>query len=79
MLIGACIQGWRLARKQSIELLSSAADLPHDLLEQIEADQTDPTVGTIEALARALRVPPSWLFDDPEILSTLFNGCLRRR
>ena len=73
MLIGACIQGWRLARKQSIELLSSTADLPHDLLEQIEADQTDPTAGTIEALARALRVPPSWLFDDPRSFEYLFT------
>lgn len=73
MLIGACIQGWRLVRKQSIESLSSAAGLPHDLLKQIEANQTDPTTGTIEALARAFRVPPSWLFDHPGSFEYLFR------
>ncbi|MBH0210075.1 MAG: helix-turn-helix transcriptional regulator [Nitrospira sp.] len=73
MLIGTCIQGWRLARKQSIESLSNAAGLPSDFLEQIEAGQTDPTAGTIEALARALRIQPSWLFDHPRSFEYLFT------
>lgn len=73
MLIGTCIQGWRLARNQSIESLSSEAGLPVDFLEQIEADQADPTAGTMEALARALRIPPSWLFDHPRSFEYLFT------
>jgi transcriptional regulator with XRE-family HTH domain len=73
MSIGPCIQNWRLAKKQSMESLSDAAGIPHTLLEQIESGQTDPTTGTIEALAGALRIPPSWLFDDPRSFDYLFT------
>jgi transcriptional regulator with XRE-family HTH domain len=73
MSIGLFIQGWRLTRNQSIESLSDAAGIPTTLLEQIEADQVDPTTGTIEALASALRVPPSWLFDNPRSFECLFT------
>ena len=73
MLIGTCIQEWRLARKQSVESLASLAGLSNDFLEQIEAGQTDPTAGTVEALARALRIPPSWLFDHPRSFEYLFT------
>jgi transcriptional regulator with XRE-family HTH domain len=73
MPIGPCIQGWRLERKLSIESLSVAAGIPSSLLEQIEADQADPTTCTIEALACALRVPPSWLFDSPRSFEYLFT------
>jgi transcriptional regulator with XRE-family HTH domain len=73
MSIGLFIQGWRLSRNQSIESLSDAAGIHATLLEQIEGDQTDPTIGTIEALASALRVPPSWLFDTPQSFKYLFT------
>lgn len=73
MSIGQFIQGWRLSRDQSIESLSDAAGIPTKLLEQIEADQTDPAIGTIEALASALRIPPSWLFDTPQSFKCLFT------
>lgn len=73
MSIGLFIQGWRLSRNQSIESLSDAAGIPATLLEQIEGDQTDPTIGTIEALASALRIPPSWLFDTPQSFKYLFT------
>ncbi|MDH4153493.1 MAG: helix-turn-helix domain-containing protein [Nitrospira sp.] len=73
MLIGVYIQSWRLERKQSIESLSSAASLSRDFLEQIETGQIDPTASTIEALARVLRVPPSWLFDHPRSFEYLFT------
>jgi transcriptional regulator with XRE-family HTH domain len=65
MSIGLFIQGWRLYKNQSIESLSDATSISTALLEQIEADQTDPTTAMIEALASALGVPPSWLFDNP--------------
>ena len=73
MSIGPCIQGWRLARKHSVESLSNIAGVPRLLLEEIESGQTDPTAGTIEALAGALRVPPSWLYDDPQTFESLFT------
>jgi len=73
MSIGPFIQGWRLSRNQSIESLSDAAGIPTTLLEQIEADQEDPTIGTIQALASALRIPPAWLFDSPQSFKCLFT------
>lgn len=73
MPIGPCIQGWRLKRKLSIESLADVAGIFPSLLEQIEADQADPTTCMIEALACALRVPPSWLFDSPRSFEHLFT------
>lgn len=72
MPIGVQIQSWRRSKNQSIEFLSDAAGVPYALLEQIESGQTDPTVETIEALAGALRIPPSWLFDAPQSFTHLF-------
>lgn len=72
MPIGPCIQNWRLERKLSLEALSDAAGISPSLLEQIEADQTDPTARTIEALASALCIPPTWLFDSPRSFEYLF-------
>ncbi|HMS82058.1 MAG TPA: helix-turn-helix domain-containing protein [Nitrospira sp.] len=72
MPIGPCIQGWRLERKLSLEALSDAAGISPSLLEQIEADQTDPTALTIEALASVLCIPPTWLFDSPRSFEYLF-------
>ncbi|MDF0651764.1 MAG: XRE family transcriptional regulator [Nitrospira sp. LK70] len=72
MSIGQFIQGWRVSRNQSIQSLSDAAGISHIFLEQIEADQADPTTGTIEALASVLRIPPSWLFDSPRSFECLF-------
>jgi transcriptional regulator with XRE-family HTH domain len=73
MPIGPCIQGWRFERKLSIESLSDSAGIPSNLLEQIEADQADPTTSTIEKIASALRIPPSWLFDNPRSFEHLFT------
>ena len=73
MSIGLFIQGWRLARNQSIESLSDAAGISTTLLEQIEADQADPTTSTLEALASAFCIPPSWLFDNPQSFKWLFT------
>lgn len=73
MPIGVQVQSWRLSKNQSVEFLSDTAGIPHQLLEQIESGQTDPTIETIEALARALRIPPSWLFEDPRSFTHLFT------
>lgn len=73
MSIGLFIRSWRLYKNRSIESLSEAAGIPTALLEQIEADQADPTTGTVEALASALRMPPSWLFGEPRSFEHLFT------
>ncbi|MGE0642355.1 MAG: helix-turn-helix domain-containing protein [Nitrospira sp.] len=72
MSIGEHIQSWRRSKNQSVEFLSGLAGVPPILLEQIESGQTDPTVETIKALAGALRIPPSWLFDTPQSFTHLF-------
>ena len=73
MSIGLRIQSWRDSKNQSLELLSDAAGIPTSLLEQIESGLTDPTAETIQALARALHIPPSWLFDEPQSFTHLFT------
>jgi transcriptional regulator with XRE-family HTH domain len=73
MSIGSFIHSWRLSRNHSIASLSDATRIPSALLEQIEASQTDPTTATMEAIASALRVPPSWLFDNPRSFEYLFT------
>ncbi len=73
MSIGPCIQAWRLSKKRSLTSLSDAAGIPSSLLEQIETEQTDPTAGTLEALAAALHIPPAWLFEAPHSFECLFT------
>ena len=73
MSIGPFIQAWRLSRKYSIRALSKAAGLTPDVLEQIETDQADPHLCTLEALAGALRIPPPWLFESPHSFDVLFK------
>jgi len=72
MPIGSIIQAWRLSRKQSVESLSNLAGISPDQLETIESNKADPPAVTIEALASALRIPPSWLFDVPQSFECLF-------
>jgi transcriptional regulator with XRE-family HTH domain len=43
------------------------------MLEEIEADHVDPAMGTMEALARALRIPAAWLFESPQSFEALFK------
>jgi transcriptional regulator with XRE-family HTH domain len=73
MSIGPLIHAWRLSRNYSIPALSEAAGLTPEVVEQIEADQVDPQVCLLEALAGALRVPTPWLFESPHSFDVLFK------
>lgn len=73
MSIGSFIQGWRFSKNQSIESLSAAAGISSTLLDEIESGQADPSTSTIEALASALRIPPSWLFHNPQSFECLIT------
>lgn len=73
MSIGPMIQAWRLSRKHSVSSLSEAAGLTPDILEQIETDQVEAQIGTMEAVARALRIPTPWLFESPQSFAALFT------
>ena len=71
MAIGAYVQAWRLARRQSVEALAAKAGVPSSSLDAIESEELDPTVSTLETLAAALGIPPSWLHSDPKHLNLL--------
>ncbi|MFO0707912.1 MAG: helix-turn-helix transcriptional regulator [Nitrospira sp.] len=73
MPIGSLIQAWRLSRNQSIDVLCKTAGLAASQLEEIETDQVDPSATTIESLATALGIPPSWLFESPQSFARLFE------
>jgi len=72
MPIGNLIQAWRLSKKHSLESLSSRSGISFAQLEQIEADQVDPSVTIIQTLADALQIPPAWLFENPQSFTYLF-------
>lgn len=73
MSIGPFIKAWRLSKKQSIQALAASAGIPTSILEQIESEEIDPTIATLHALARGLRIPPGWLFDHPQLFECLFQ------
>ncbi|MBI3603660.1 MAG: helix-turn-helix domain-containing protein [Nitrospirae bacterium] len=65
MALGSLIQAWRLSRKQAVSIVAENVGLSPAALEAIECGEVDPTASTVEALAKALGIPPSWLFCDP--------------
>lgn len=73
MLIGSQIQAWRHSKGISLERLAQTAGLPASELEGIEAGDVDPAVSTVESLAAALKIPPSWLFGHPTAFDLLFR------
>lgn len=73
MPIGQRIQAWRLSQKRSLESVSNAAGIDPEHLERIESDLVDLSTATLEALASALRIPPSWLFEFPASFDCLFQ------
>ncbi len=73
MSFGVHIQAWRLAKRQSLESLSDKVGISTNLLEEIESGNVDPSTATIQALAKALRIPPAWLFETPGTFASLFS------
>lgn len=77
MPIGTNICGWRRSRGLSLAALAAQTGLDATHLEAIESGETDPSVSTLDAIASALRVPPSWLYGHPkqlELLTTDSDG-----
>ena len=73
MALGQQIQAWRISRGHSIEDLAAKTHfLPH-VLEEIEAEEVDPSASLLEALAAAMKIPPAWLFSHPTSFRTLFE------
>ncbi len=73
MALGQQIQAWRVSRGLSVEALAAASHSQTLQLEEIEAEEIDPSASTLEALAAALKIPPAWLFSHPTSFRTLFE------
>ncbi|MEW6543640.1 MAG: helix-turn-helix transcriptional regulator [Nitrospirota bacterium] len=71
MSLGANIQAWRLARRQSVSALAESAGLSPASLDAIESGEADPAASTLEALGDALGIPASWLYSRPQHLDLL--------
>ncbi|HKR80482.1 MAG TPA: helix-turn-helix transcriptional regulator [Nitrospira sp.] len=73
MAIGAQIQAWRLSRGYSPEFLAAEAGLSLEALDELENESLDPSIGTLERVATALKVPVAWLFAHPTAFDLLFE------
>ena len=67
------LQAWRKARQYSIVKLAAESGVEGSIIEAIEAGEKDPAVSTVEALAKALAIPPSWLYSSPQALDLLWG------
>ena len=73
MALGQQIQAWRVTRGHSVDGLASESHLQPHVLEDIEAEEVDPSASMLEALAAALKIPPAWLFSHPTSFRILFD------
>jgi transcriptional regulator with XRE-family HTH domain len=73
MAIGAQIQAWRLSRGLSPEYIAAEAGISLRALDEIEAESLDPSTGTLERLAKAMKIPVAWLFANPKAFDLLFQ------
>jgi transcriptional regulator with XRE-family HTH domain len=73
MAIGSQIQAWRLSRGLSREYLAAEAGMVLQALDDIEAESLDPSTGTLERLAAAMKIPVAWLFAHPKAFELLFR------
>jgi transcriptional regulator with XRE-family HTH domain len=73
MAIGSQIQAWRLSRGLSPEYLAAEAGISLQALDEIETESLDPSTGTLERLATAMKIPVAWLFAHPKAFDLLFH------
>jgi transcriptional regulator with XRE-family HTH domain len=73
MALGQQIQAWRISRGHTVEDLAAESHLQPYVLEEIEAEESDPSASILEALAASLKIPPAWLFSHPTSFRTLFD------
>lgn len=73
MPIGSHIQAWRLSRGLSLQGLATTARIAEPLLEEIEAETTDPSSTILESIASAMNIPVAWLFSHPDAFRLLFH------
>jgi len=76
--IGTKIQSLRAERGLSVRKLSGLAGITPSMLSQIENEQTNPSVNTLHAIARALDVPLYALFKDEPTADPVVHPETRR-
>ena len=62
--VGRQVRDLRKARRLSLKQLSEASGLSIGLLSQIERGTSSPSLRSLQALSKALGVPPIWFFND---------------
>lgn len=62
--VGQQLRDLRRARRLSLKELSEQAGLSIGLLSQIERGSSSPSLRSLQALSRALKVPARWFFND---------------
>ncbi len=67
------LQAWRKARQYSVAKLAAEAGMEESTIQAIEAGETDPFVSTVEVLANALSLSPSWLYSSPQVIDLLLG------
>ena len=72
-MIGAALTRERLASGKSLSGLAAEAGIAKSTLSQLEAGKGNPSVETLWALATALGIPVSQLFEAPEPGTTLIR------
>ncbi len=71
MSIPSHLHAWRESRRLTVEELAQQCCLSAETVRDIESGATDPSLSTLDTLAAALGVPPSWLYGDPRDLQLL--------
>lgn len=74
MALGEHIQAWRISRGHSIDDMAAESHLPPHVIEEIEAEEIDPSASQLETLGAALKIPAAWLFSHPTSFRTLFDN-----
>ncbi len=65
--VGRQVRDLRKARRMSLKQLCEASGLSIGLLSQIERGASSPSLRSLQALSKALGVPPVWFFNDGKL------------
>ncbi len=67
------LRAWREARRYSIARLAAESGIEDSAIEAIEFGAADPSVSTVEALAKGLAIPPAWAYSSPQAIELLLG------
>lgn len=73
MSIGQSLQAWRKTRQYSTAKLATESGINSVQIEAIELENLDPSASMIEALAKGLGIPPSWMYTSPKAMELVLG------